>query len=556
MSGGELTLYSSFTGGTLARLGSSAGLSMHAAPLDAIETDEAEGPAFLWATAEAISPAFAAAMDFSAIDPAEVLHDTAAFAGRLKRHAASRPALYVASLVPARLTRGLGPLDLTHEAGIKRLLMQMNLALADALAGAPNIILLNADRWLAQAGPAAFQPKHWYVAKIPFTDAVFRAALSDVAAAARARAGKARKLIITDLDDTLWGGILGEVGWEKLRLGGHDHIGEMHRDLQLALKAWSRTGIQLAILSKNDETNALHAINTHPEMVLREEDFAGWRIDWNDKAANLTALMDELRLGLDSAVFLDDNPVERDRIRQVFPDVHVPDLPADKMLWPGIARTLDLFDRTVLSAEDRTRTQMYAAERQRTRDSAEAGSREEWLASLETRITAAALDAANMTRAVQLLNKTNQMNLATRRLGEKELQDWLRGGAREFWTFTVEDRFGASGLTALLGLDFSGPGARITDFVMSCRVIGRDIENALLGHAAARARAHGAASLAAELVPTQRNTPCREFFETRSGFTETAPGVFSWNVSVRYPVPATLELIDRQPTFPVKEAQA
>ncbi|GAK44770.1 FkbH like protein [Tepidicaulis marinus] len=538
-----LTFYTSFTGGTLARLATAAGLPAVSEPLDAIETETQKGPAFFWATAEAVSPAFAAAQRMEDVDPAQVCEDAAAFGRRLCRHAEGRPALLAASLVPALPGRGLGPLELTHEAGLKRLLMQMNLTLADTLAGS-SVLLLDAERWLAAAGPQAYQPKHWYVAKIPFSDGVFRAAITDLTATRRAQRGEARKIILTDLDDTLWGGILGEVGWEKLRLGGHDYIGEMHQDIQRALKAWSNTGVQLAILSKNDEQNALEALASHPEMILKESDFAGWRIDWNDKAANLQSLLSELRLGLESAVFIDDNPVERDRIRQTFPQVFVPDLPADKTQWPGLIRNLDLFDRAALSDEDRARSRMYQAERARNQDAVKTAgqmeSREDWLRSLEMQVTASPLNGTDMQRAVQLLNKTNQMNLTTRRLSEEELKAWLNEPGREFWTFRVADKFGDTGLTGLLGLEVLAETALITDFVMSCRVIGRQVENVLLAHAYTRARASGAVKLEAKLLETERNTPCLEFFQKDAGFQEEAGRVFTWDMGTPYAVPSTI----------------
>ena len=146
--------------------------------------------------------------------------------------------------------------------------------------------------------------------------------------------GRGRKLIVVDLDDTLWGGIVGEVGWEQLKLGGHDHVGEAFADFQRALKGLNRRGILLAIASKNEERVALEGIAQHPEMVLSLDDFAGWRIDWEDKAQNIADMVAELNLGLQSVVFIDDNPAERSRVREALPEVFVPEWPADPALYP------------------------------------------------------------------------------------------------------------------------------------------------------------------------------------------------------------------------------
>src|SRR5262249_25838083 len=157
--------------------------------------------------------------------------------------------------------------------------------------------------------------------KIAFAPEVLRLAAADVKAALRAVQGRSRKLVVLDLDDTLWGGVVGDVGWESLRLGGHDPIGEAFVEFQRALAALARRGVVLAIASKNTEAVALEAIDRPPEMVLRRRHFAGWRIDWRDKAGNILELVSELRLGLDAVVFLDDNPVERERVRGALPAV-------------------------------------------------------------------------------------------------------------------------------------------------------------------------------------------------------------------------------------------
>src|SRR5262249_53417094 len=156
----------------------------------------------------------------------------------------------------------------------------------------------------------------WYLGKIPFSNDVFKDAVSDVKTAIRGLSGQSKKLVILDLDDTLWGGIVGDIGWQDLVLGGHHPIGESLVDFQKELKALKNRGILLAVVSKNEESIALEAIRNHPEMVIKERDLVGWRINWNDKAANIADLVRELNIGLDSVVFVDDNPVERARVRE------------------------------------------------------------------------------------------------------------------------------------------------------------------------------------------------------------------------------------------------
>ena len=278
----------------------------------------------VWTRPEAILPAFKRVMEGHPIDLYELDQDVDSFAHSLLAAAARVPMLLVVTWSLPPIHAGHGLLDLHVQDGASRLLMRANLRLLSALDAAPSVFALNADRWLSLAGPEAHSPRLWYGAKIPFGNAVFKFAAADVCSAVRGIRGRYRKLILLDLDDTLWGGIVGDVGWQGVVLGGHDPAGEALVDFQRELKTLSRRGVALGILSKNQEAVALEAIRRHPEMVLHLEDFAGWRINWEDKAKNLEELVRELNLGIESVVFIDDNPAERARIREAFPNVLVP----------------------------------------------------------------------------------------------------------------------------------------------------------------------------------------------------------------------------------------
>ena len=271
-------------------------------------------PALVWTQPETVSDTFRRAAAFEVVDPAQALDEVEAFAGTVKRFARHARYVFVPTWTQPCWERGYGMLDWRPHVGVTHLLARMNLALADALAAEPTIFVLDAARWLAAAGPRAVSRKPWYATKTPFGPAVFETAAADLAAALDGLDGRARRLIILDLDGILWGGIVGEVGWEGITLGGHDHAGEAFVDFQRALKALTRRGIQLAIASKNDEAVALDVIDRHPEMQLRREDFVAWRINWADKGHNVAALLRDVNLGPESAVFIDDNPVERARI--------------------------------------------------------------------------------------------------------------------------------------------------------------------------------------------------------------------------------------------------
>jgi FkbH-like protein len=450
----------------------------------------------------------------------EILAEVDAFAERLRKAAASVPHVFVASFARQPDVRGLGMIDL-RPGGITHALLRMNERLAEAVAPTSNVYVLDAQRWIDAAGRNAVDDKLWYLAKVGYSPEVLAEAARDVRAGLRGALGGAKKLIVLDLDETLWGGILGDVGWEGLRLGGHDAVGEAYVDFQRELKALSRRGILLAIVSKNTESVALEALEKHPEMVLRREDFCAIRINWRDKAANVAELATALNLGLQSMVFIDDNPAERARVHESIPEVFVPDWPKEPFAYAHALRALRCFDVPAVSREDAARTALYASEHAREELRAKVGSLDEWLGSLGLVLRFAPLGDENLTRTSQLLNKTNQMNLATRRLAEAELRAWANAPGHEVWALSVSDRIGDSGLTGILSLELDGDTLRIADFILSCRVMGRRIEEAMAAAAVSRARALGARAVEAAFRETSKNKPCREFWE-QSGFAHDA----------------------------------
>ncbi len=436
--------------------------------------------------------------------------------------------------------RGLGMLD-ARKGGALATLTAMNLRLMERLEKVPNVFVLNANRWLESIGPAAINPKAWYLGKMAVSRAVMVEAARDIRAGLGALSGGPRKLLIVDLDNTMWGGIVGDVGWENLRLGGLDAVGEAFVDFQKALQALKRRGVVLAIVSKNEASVALEAIRKHPSMVLREADFVGWRINWNDKAQNILELARELNLGLQSVVFIDDNPVERTRVRDALPEVYVPEWPVEEFLYPGALRALRCFDAPALSREDLERTRMYNEEAQRDALKREVGSIDEWLKSLDIRIRAEPVESGSLLRATQLLNKTNQLNLTTRRLTEAELTAWgSTPGPPVPGDFGVRPprRCRPDGL---LGLEFAQGVAHIVDFVLSCRVMGRKVEETMVHIAVSAAVARGATQVIAKYLPTAKNKPCLAFWQ-QSGFAADEQLVFKWNTDTAYALPEAIAL--------------
>jgi FkbH-like protein len=502
--------------------------------------------AIVWTSPQAVSQGYGDALRFEPIRIDRILAEVEQFARALLGIPTHIKHIFVptwAARHPLETRRGL--LDMNPHLGLSAALLRMNLRLTELVAEDSRIHLFDSSRWMALHGERSYDPRLWYLAKTPYCAEVFKEAACDFAAALRALTGRARKLIILDLDDTLWGGTVGDVGWRRLRLGGHDPIGEAYRDFQAALKALTRRGILLAIASKNEEHAALEAISNHPEMILTLDDFAGWRINWNDKVSNIADLVSDLNLGLGAAVFIDDNPMERARARETLSELLVPEWPRNPVHYVTSLARLDCFDTPIVSAEDRNRTATYVSERKRRQLQSDSSSPEAWLRTLDLTVRVENLDEGNLERTIQLFNKTNQMNLRTRRLSRRELADWASARDHRLLVFRVADKFGDYGLTGIASLRFERAArtAHIEDCVLSCRVMGRKVEDTMIHVLTEQAKAEDMVTMVAEYTATLRNQPCLRFFETSSMARDRGGECFHWDLVTHYPLPDFVSLI-------------
>jgi FkbH-like protein len=271
---------------------------------------------------------------------------------------------------------------------------------------------------------------------------------------------------------------------------------------------------------------------------LREDDFVGWKINWRDKAKNIADLASELNLGLESVVFIDDDRVERERVGCALPKVLVPEWPVEPLLYPSAFARLRCFHSASTERKEKEWTRLDVEQRKLH---TEVGSVEEWLENLEITVRAEPLVATNLARATQLLNTTNQLNLATRRMTDAELLAWAAHPDRAFWTVNVSDRFGNAGLAGLLSIEREGDAVRIVDYVLSSRVMGRKIEEAMVHMAVEATRERSASLVSAEYKATPKNNPCLTFWLS-SGFTSSNQRTFRWDASQSYALPASIAL--------------
>jgi FkbH-like protein len=336
-----------------------------------------------------------------------------------------------------------------------------------------------------------------------------------------AKQGRSAKCLVLDLDNTLWGGVIGDDGLEGIKLGQGSSLGESFVAMQRYALGLSRRGIILAVCSKNDEANALLPFERHPEMVLKRTDIACFVANWNDKAANLREIAQRLNIGLDALVFVDDNPFERNIVRRELPMVAVPELPDDPALYPEVIAAAGYFEALHLTREDVERAQQYQVNLQREELKASATDMEGYLRSLEMELQWSPFDGVGLQRIVQLINKTNQFNLTTRRYTEPEVLKVMQNPRAFTLQLRLVDRFGDNGMIGVIMAEPASEGRILIDtWLMSCRVLGRGVEEATLGLVCEEARRLGAEKITGEYRPTAKNGMVSDHY-LKMGFAKT-----------------------------------
>jgi len=406
----------------------------------------------------------------------------------------------------------MGVLDAQSSHGQMQTLQQLNIKLAALAREFPGVYVLDYDGLVSRSGRARFHDERkWLTARMPIAADCLWPLANEYLRFLLPLAGRVAKALVLDLDNTVWGGVLGEDGAEALQVDG-EYPGAGFLALQRAVLSLYARGVILAIASKNEHDDAMAVLEHDPRMLLRPQHFAAHRINWNDKAQSLREIAEELNIGLDAIAFIDDSSVERDRVRQALPDVNVIELPADPMLHARALQDCPIFQRLSLSGEDRERARYYADQRRRREVHEVSASLEDYLRSLETEVTMQAVQRRNIARVAQLTQKTNQFNLTTHRYTEAQIASMLDDAAIRVYEVSVKDRFGDSGVVGTAVTRASGPVTELDSMLLSCRVIGRGIETAMLAHIARHARERGARRLRGWFLPTRKNGPAQDFY--------------------------------------------
>ncbi|HCY14477.1 MAG: haloacid dehalogenase [Curvibacter sp. GWA2_64_110] len=444
----------------------------------------------------------------------QAIHQTNSLRSALRRTGAS---VIVTTLAPPSCPL-FGHLD-ARVAGTERAFAQAyNAALIQSLEHTPDVLLDVAS--LAEAvGLAAWHDApQWLLAKIPFSMDCVPLFADHVARVVASLRGKARKCLVLDLDNTVWGGVVGDDGIDGIEIGNGSATGEAHLELQRSALALRQRGIVLAVSSKNNDDTARKPFREHPDMLLREEHIAVFQANWQDKASNLVAIAKTLNIGLDALVFLDDNPAERALVRQTLPQVAVPELPKDPAFFPHMLLHAGYFEALAFSEEDRLRAGQYQANGIRAALEQASADLPTYLRSLQMVIHFAPFNAMGRARIAQLINKSNQFNLTTRRYSEADVEAMQNDPTLFTLQVRLTDKFGDNGMISVIICRPLDGNWQIDTWLMSCRVLKRSVELAVLNEIMAAAQANGIQKVLGIYRPTDKNELVRDHYRDL-GFT-------------------------------------
>jgi len=419
-----------------------------------------------------------------------------------------------------------GGLDAAVPGAPARLISKLNARLAD-VALEDGVLWLDAARASARDGlDAWFDIVRWLQGRMeiaPQAASSYGELVGRLVAAAR---GKSKKCLVLDLDNTLWGGVIGDDGLEGIVLGEGSGVGEAYLALQRYAKLLKDRGILLAVCSKNDMATAEAAFRENPEMLLKRRDFAAFVVNWSDKVENLQVIAHQLNIGIDSLVFVDDNPVERAFVRDGLPMVAVPELPVDPANFVRCLAAAGYFESVSFTQEDKERADQYSANSERENLRLATSDMDTFLRQLDMSVISGSVNSLNVARATQLINKTNQFNTTTIRLTESDVQTLASQPGSLPLQFRLIDRFGDNGLVSVMLLKQAEEDSGVLDvinWVMSCRVFGRQLEDEVMNILVETARDRGVHTLRAAFVPTAKNAVIKDLFE-QLGFSRTEGG--------------------------------
>jgi len=441
----------------------------------------------------------------------------------------------------------MGILENKQKFGFKESIETLNSKLRDQYKNDSQVFLFDYDAFCSKIGKQnIIDYKMYYLGDIKLDFQNIPYLCNEYTAYIKPLSSLTKKCLVLDLDNTLWGGIIGEDGIEGIKLG-HTPEGRPFIEFQKYILSLLNRGVILAINSKNNLDDALSVFKNHPDMILKEEHFAAIQINWDDKISNMKAIAEELNIGLDSFVFIDDDKLNREMVRDALPEVLVVDLPEDPSLYLNTLIQLNDFNTFQITEEDKKKGKIYAQQRNRNQFEKIATDITEYLKGLNMVVTVQKANKFNIPRISQLTQKTNQFNMTTRRYLEEDIKKFSQDDKHLVISIKVEDKFGDNGITGTAIVEIDDKEWRIDTFLLSCRIIGRRIEESLLAYIIQQAQKENAKTLHSEFIPTKKNAPAKEFYK-KNGFSlkNTKDGIEYWEYDLtnEYTFPEFIKIIN------------
>lgn len=421
------------------------------------------------------------------------------------------------------------------EYGLREMVYDFNAKLSDAFRSDPQVFLFDFNSFVSIYGEVnVLDYRQFLVGDIKVSLSHIPHLAEELMGYVKANLGVNRKCIVLDLDNTLWGGIIGEDGFDRIDLSLKPP-GMAFVEFQRVLLALYQRGIILAINSRNNEDEALKVIREHPYMVLREENFATMKINWSDKISNIKEIAEELNIGLESIVYFDDDPINRELMSKAIPQIMTVSLPYDPSLYASTLMRINDFNTLAVTSEDMKRGQMYKQEQKRIELKNSVSNVEDFLKQLEIKVTMKKANNFTIPRIAQLTLKTNQFNLTTRRYQEEDVQTFASDQNKLIGCAQTKDKFGDSGITGVYIVN-KNPAEKewfIDTFLLSCRVMGRGIEDVMLGYILNKAKEEGIIKVKAEFIPTKKNKPCEQLLPDFGFQKEGEQWVYTCNTPIK-----------------------
>jgi FkbH-like protein len=430
--------------------------------------------------------------------------------------------------------RRLGILDAASPHGQTRLVSRLNDALLEAAREATDVYVVDYASLASRHGALQwYDPRMRLYARAPIAQSMLAPLAREYMRFVRCLVGFTKKCLVVDMDNTLWGGVVGEEGVDGIHLGP-TYPGSAYVEFQQEVLALQRRGVILAVASKNNAADVDEVFARHGSMVLKKEHFADLQVHWEPKSESLRRIAANLAIGLEHIVYVDDNPAECEQVRGALPMVVVIQLPPQPERYVEALHEDGWFDVLALSAEDLKRGELYQQRAEAQALLSGTTNLEDYYRALDMELRVAPVDRASLKRAAQLTQKTNQLTVTTRRYTEGQLTELMADGHWELVTVTVTDRFGDNGIVGVMMAHAAGDALDIDNFLLSCRVMGRAVETAMLAHLCDIAAARGLKAVSGLLIPTAKNVPVRELFE-KHGFARTAEeasGATRWRLAL------------------------